>query len=194
MNDGHYVKQELAKVCKNCKHSSPLSKKQCEFRRQITPYYDKAWNKEITREELWEKRLELEDALTCKEYSCAYIEFPLTLENVFINNINYNKGLGHNVGCLVAIKPCSESKTYLGIYLGDLPQYISLGVDKDNLMRVSSRTNPAIYVFDLQKIIFGSQSWWHELKSVDDLKDITDKDIDNTWYVKLLKGMMGREK
>ena len=45
---------------------------------------------------------------------------------------------------------------------------------------------------ELKKIIYGCESWWHEITSVEELKDITDSDIDNTWYVQLLKNI-GKE-
>ena len=47
--------------------------------------------------------------------------------------------------------------------------------------------NPAIFVPDLNKIIFGCASWWHKIKNIDEIKDITMEDIENTWYVKLAK-------
>ena len=50
-------------------------------------------------------------------------------------------------------------------------------------------TNPAIYVFDLQRIIFGAESWWSIIENQEELKDITDDDINNQWYVKALKAM-----
>ena len=47
--------------------------------------------------------------------------------------------------------------------------------------------NPAIYVPELGKVIYGMESWWHAIKDEKELKDITDNDIDNVWYVKALK-------
>jgi hypothetical protein len=49
--------------------------------------------------------------------------------------------------------------------------------------------NPAIYVPELRKIIFGCGSWWSEIESPDEIKDITDDDIENCWYVRLAKMM-----
>ena len=54
-------------------------------------------------------------------------------------------------------------------------------------------TNPAIYVFDLQRIIFGAESWWGIIENPEELKDITDDDINNIWYVKALKAMYKEE-
>lgn len=51
-------------------------------------------------------------------------------------------------------------------------------------------TNPAIYVFDLKKVIFGAQSWWSVIENEDELRDITKDEINNTWYVKMFKEMV----
>ena len=56
-------------------------------------------------------------------------------------------------------------------------------------MNVSTTGNPAIYVPELGKIIFGMESWWGIIESPEELKDISDDDISNTWYVKLLQEM-----
>ena len=45
--------------------------------------------------------------------------------------------------------------------------------------------NPAIFVPELGKIIFGMESWWGRIKSEEELKDITDGDIENVWHVKM---------
>jgi len=47
--------------------------------------------------------------------------------------------------------------------------------------------NPAIFVFDLNEIIFGYESWWGVIESEKQLKEITNDVIDNVWYVKALK-------
>ena len=56
-------------------------------------------------------------------------------------------------------------------------------------------TNPAIFVPELKKIIYGCESWWGTINNQDDLSDlnISDDDIQNTWYVKLLHEMYNTE-
>ena len=93
---------------------------------------------------------------------------------------------------LVSIKPCGEDKTYIGIYLGDFAKSTSMQIEKDKIQVEFSQYNPAIYVPELKKVIYGYQSWWHEIESVDEFKKITNEDIENTWYVKLLRIMDGR--
>jgi hypothetical protein len=51
--------------------------------------------------------------------------------------------------------------------------------------------NPAIYVPALKRLVFGAGSWWGEIKTEDDLKEITDKDINDVWYVQALKALDG---
>lgn len=86
-------------------------------------------------------------------------------------------------GSLVKIRPCNKEyggKTYLGLYLGNQPwsQTVSYN-NKSGELTVGMATNPAIYVFDLQRIIFGAESWWGIIESLEELKDITDDDINN---------------
>ena len=35
----------------------------------------------------------------------------------------------------------------------------------------------------------GAKSWWGVIKSIEEIKDITDDDISNVWYVKLAKAL-----
>lgn len=101
----------------------------------------------------------------------------------------------HSVGSFVAVRPCGkeyEKKTYLGILLGDFPMGVSYSLSKEDpdVIEVKlAHGNPAMYVPSLKKTIFGCESWWHEIKQPDDLKDISDEDINSTWYVQALKAM-----
>lgn len=42
---------------------------------------------------------------------------------------------------------------------------------------------------ELKKIIYGCESWWKTIRSVDEFSKISNEDINNTWYVKLLQSM-----
>ena len=99
-------------------------------------------------------------------------------------------------GDMVVIRPCDKKykkKTYLGIYLGDMALSIHHTI-KDNIVTSDfAMHNPAIYVPDIKKVIFGCGSWWSRIKNKEDLKQITDKDIDNVWYVRTLKEL-GKKK
>lgn len=125
----------------------------------------------------------------CSKFDSRYIEYPLTIQGIENKTID-NHGL-HNIGCLCEIKPCGEeykNKSYIGIYIGDLPIQILSSYDRTTgILKNSTMNNPAIFVPELKKIIYGCESWWREIETVEDFKGITDEDIDNTWYVKLLK-------
>lgn len=73
---------------------------------------------------------------------------------------------------------------------GELPIQILSSYNPDTgILTNSTMQNPGIFVPELRKIVYGCGSWWREIKSVDELKAITDEDIENTWYVQLLQNM-----
>lgn len=129
---------------------------------------------------------------------CENIKFPLEITDVkIVGNSSFNPS-GTKVGDLVSVKPCGDkykNKTYLGIYLGDLPaDYSYMLHNETKNLKVQVVSNPAMYVFELKEIIYGCGSYWYVIKSIDDFKEITDEQIENTWYVKLLKEMGEQEK
>jgi len=98
-------------------------------------------------------------------------------------------------GDWVAVRSCDEkhgNKTYLGIFLGDLAismqaHAIPGGEGCGDTLEMQPHRNPAMYVPDLKEIIWGCGSWWGEIESPEDLKQITNADINNIWYVRALK-------
>lgn len=101
---------------------------------------------------------------------------------------------GAAIGDLVSIRPCGkwnkESKTFVGLFLGDWPiENLYEFEKKTKILHIRSHGNPAIFVFDLKRIVFGCESWWGKIENEEQLKKITDEDINNIWYVKLLKEM-----
>lgn len=128
----------------------------------------------------------------CEKFDSRYIEYPLTIEGIESETID-TTGIGHECGCLVEIKPCGEEyadKSYLGIYIGDLPIQITSSFDPTTkVLKNSTMNNPAIFVPELRKIVYGCESWWREIKSLEDFKGISEEEIENTWYVQLLKAM-----
>ncbi|HHV68218.1 MAG TPA: hypothetical protein GXX48_11320 [Ochrobactrum intermedium] len=104
-----------------------------------------------------------------------------------------------DAGKFVSVRPCGDEygdKTYLGIYMGDMPPLELTIKDRpehgDKMLCVTRRDfmgNPAIYVPDLHQIIYGAESWWGVIKSPDDLRQISDADINSVWYVQALKAL-----
>jgi hypothetical protein len=99
-------------------------------------------------------------------------------------------------GKFVSVRPVGAEhggKTFLGIYLGDLT--LGLTAKRDGDAMVVSRAenmlsgNPCIYVPDLNQLVFGVESWWGVINSPDDLRQISDADIQNVWYVQALKAL-----
>ena len=82
----------------------------------------------------------------------------------------------------------------MGFYIGELALGSSVSLDENEAVRLDFAShNPAIFVPRLKKVIYGMESWWGEIESVEELKAITNEDINNVWYVKLMKEMMGKE-
>jgi hypothetical protein len=139
----------------------------------------------------------IEDEGECEHYDSWFIEYPLTIDGID-NCFNKERVRSlYDCGKLVRISPCGEEykgKTYLGILLGDLPIGAHISFNRESkILKVSPHTNPGIFVPELKKIIYGCESWWGEIENPEDLKDITSEDIENTWYVQLLKSMAGME-
>jgi len=94
-------------------------------------------------------------------------------------------------GTPVQVRSCKKEhgdKTYFGILLGDMALSISHSIDKDNIV-IAKRTfyNPAIFVPELNDILYGCSSWWRKIENENDLKKLITEDvIKNVWYVKFL--------
>ena len=170
---------EFKKRIERCKYSHP-SWQDLKSYHCVVEGWDKEQVKTVTEE----------DCDACLKYKSRYIEYPLTIQGIENKPIE-KSGIGHTCGALCKIRPCQEEyqgRTYLGIYLGDLPITIVSSYNEENGV-LTNRTmkNPAIFVPELKKIIYGMESWWREIESEDDLKEITQEDIENVWYVKALK-------
>lgn len=99
-------------------------------------------------------------------------------------------------GVPVKIRPCGKEygdKTYFGILIGDVALGISESVKKENpgILHIKrSFYNPAIFVPELNEVIYGCGSWWCEIESEEELnKLITDELINDIWYVKMLNSI-----
>lgn len=133
---------------------------------------------------------EFKNNFICDNYKSRFIEYPIEVSKISTNG---NEGSYRNseIGKFVKIAPCGVEycgKTYLGLYLGDLPVGHSISHNsKTKELSISFSNNPAIFVFDLNKIVYGMESWWGIIESEEDLKEITESDVNNIWYVKALK-------
>jgi len=100
-------------------------------------------------------------------------------------------------GSFVAVRKAGEEKTKLGLYLGDLPLSVGGrivdGEDGKTLVVGRGVANPCIFVFEDNQFVFGLESWWGKIESADQLREITDDDISNVWYVRALTQMQGSD-
>lgn len=122
--------------------------------------------------------------------------YPLIVHGVdFGDHPAIRRPLLHPNTTWVKVRPVNdkyEGRTYLGWMLGDIAQGISLSFHLDGRLHADlAHHNPAIFVPDLGTVIFGHSSWWAPVKSPDDLRTITDADINDVWYVKALKDLEG---
>jgi hypothetical protein len=122
----------------------------------------------------------------------ATIQYPITVHGITYSKdelVDYRRS---HVGKYVAVRPVDKSlegKTFLGIYLGDIAvsMLVRFHAKSGVLEAGHAMHNPAIWVPDIKRIVFGRESWWGAIKSPADLKQITDADIQNVWYVQALR-------
>lgn len=166
--------------CNSCKHGLLCS---CNALKNNKKY------QELT--DFLEKH-EFKAEYVCDDYKSIYIEYPIKVSKInYCNATNNYKD--NQVGKFVKIAPCGDEyagKTFLGIYLGELPIWHNISYNTETKeLNVSHRKNPAIFVPDLNKIIYGIESWWRIIEKEEDLEEITNTDINNVWYVKALKAL-----
>lgn len=174
------TKKELESRLKN------LDSKLKEIQRQIHEVYKESINSS-EKEKLcpdW-----VAERLLCERKT---IEYPIVVNGIHRDEIDViQPSLMDPLAKWVAVRPVEEEykgKTYLGIMLGDIATHVSCYFNEDGILSIGlAGHNPAMYVPDLNKIIWGYGSWWREIKTEKDLQKITDKNINNTWYVRALK-------
>lgn len=179
------MNSEVKKNCNSCKFGMF---NECKTLKENKEFQDLIDVNNIFNEKEWD----FKENFICENFKSMYIEYPIKVSKINVNS--EIKGLRNSrIGKFVAIRPCKEeykNKTYLGIYLGNLAIGHNVSHNsKTNELNIGFSTNPAIFVFDLNKIIYGCESWWSILKSEKDLEDISDIDINNTWYVKVLNDL-----
>lgn len=192
------LKMENRRCCKNCKRDAVFNR--CNILIENEEYKNLI-QKALTEEDIDQNNAAYSDGpynftkrFVCDNYKSRYIEYPIEVSKINVNT-DTSGWRDSDKGKFVKIRPCNEKyggKTYLGIYLGELPIGNRISHNPDsNELNVSYNLNPAIFVFDLNEIIFGCKSWWGIIKSEEELKSITDIDINNVWYVKVLKSLNG---
>ena len=130
----------------------------------------------------------------CPDFNSKYIEYPITVNNINVEQRDDWSLRQTDIGKLALIRPCGkeyEDKTYVGIFLGDLPCWQSVSFNRESGELITKMvSNPAIFVPALKKTIYGCESWWKIVEDESELtKEITDDVISSQWYVQLAKAI-----
>jgi len=122
----------------------------------------------------------------------AGLEFPITVQEIKREEM---KALvpcawpADQTGAWVSIRLAGELSTRLGVLLGDLALGFRLRYHEETgvLAITFGGYNPAIWVPGLNRVVYGCESWWGVISSPDELRQITDLDIQDVWYMRALK-------
>lgn len=132
------------------------------------------------------------NAAQCPSFNSWTIQYPIQVSS--IESTSLDKFLRDEVQC-VKVRPAKDKKTYLGFLLGDIAIATTARYQKTTqMLYVDAMVNPAIFVPELRKIVFGCESWWRRIRSLEDFSEITDEAIDSQWYVQLAKSMLNDTK
>lgn len=119
------------------------------------------------------------------------IVWPLEVTGLVVRGNMHGTGRtdGCKVGQMVMVRMCDKTKaTHLGIYLGEFPMELIHQFDKETKrIEVFPHLNPAMLVPKLGRIVLGCESFWGPIESEADLRQVTDAEISDIWYVKALK-------
>lgn len=104
---------------------------------------------------------------------------------------------GKSPGSFVVVRSCRKEhgdKTRLGLLIGYVPIHADVEFDRETKRLKFNVTgdNPAIFIFDFNEVVLGCESWWGPIEDETQLREITNGDIQNVWYVKALKQLSGK--
>lgn len=120
----------------------------------------------------------------CEHFRSRYIEYPLTIDSLELQNYKFKNIVFEPV----KVRLVEDNKTYFGIYIGNLPYRICASfTEEDKKLKISNVTGPCILLPEQKKIVFGHECWWSRINPDENFSEISDEDISNVWYVKLLK-------
>lgn len=124
------------------------------------------------------------------------IEYPVSVYGITFSGDFYRAREPYRPGSLVRVRPCEsdfESKTFLGIYLGDYARSVGCSRNwKSGILEVYLvGNNPTIWIPSRERIVYGFNSWWGRIETVEQLTDISDETIDGLFYVQALKALTG---
>ena len=135
------------------------------------------------------KKIDESECENCPMYKSIFIEYPIQVTKIDQTPIDYRDCLdASKIGKPVKVRV--KDKTYIGIFIGELPEATHISHNESTgVLTVNHRMNPAMFVPELNRIVFGYESWWSVIESPEDFKEITDDDINNVWYVQMAKAI-----
>lgn len=127
------------------------------------------------------------------------MDFPITVKSIAAgeNREPIRPPLFSNKpGDFVKVRLAGDTRTHLGIMIGDVALTFATSHNEETGELTLNRAmyNPGILVPALGRVVYGIESWWGRISSPDDLKDITDADINNVWYVRALMVLEAKAK
>jgi hypothetical protein len=130
-----------------------------------------------------------------------YIEYPITVLGITssTDSCPVKPHWTCEIGSFVQVRPCDkelDGKTFLGIALGDISRGATARFNASTgILELSSAShNPAMWVPALKRVIWGDSSWWGPIETEEQLRQITDTDIQNVWYVRALQQLHPKKK
>lgn len=128
----------------------------------------------------------------------------LGIKNVKISPVYAPSSYDAKCGDYVSVMLCSkelnpDEKSFLGVYIGEigiLHNSLSFRREKStgNIdAGFYAGLNPAFFVPELNKVVFGCESYWSKIESPEHLRKITKDDINNVWYVQAMKYLDNNE-
>lgn len=155
-----------------------------------------------------DKEIEETTARLKKQAEDRMIKYPITVTGIDfkvdppVSNKSWQRD--RKPGMYVAIRSCKKDhgdKTRLGILIGWVPVHSSAEFlaeegkpETGKLVFHHNGQNPAIFVPELNEVVLGCESWWGPIESPEHLREITNDDIQNVWYVKAMNSMFGEKK
>lgn len=126
------------------------------------------------------------------------IEYPIEVNGIhFEEEDTLRPSFGRKGTKWVAVRSCNKkhgNKTYLGILLGDMALSVRVTLSPEGILQVEQAMyNPAMYVPELHEVIFGCGSWWTPIDTPESLRQISNADIENVWYVRAMKDVESKE-
>lgn len=125
------------------------------------------------------------------------IEFPITVTGFDrgVSEVLKARFLSHELtGSWLSVRLVGEEGTRLGVLLGEIARgtYVAFEPKTGRLSFDFCLHNPAIWVPSLNRVVWGCESWWGVISSPEQLRNITDADIENIWYVRALKELSAK--